>query len=238
MAFPNCIGNKRWWTRERVLDGLKRAAAAIDGPLPCNDAEYAAIKKGHLDWPVATRVLQFFGGMARGWAAAGAPMSRLDFNNLSWIAEEDLYCLERAGIDTLPQIAAHLGRSRDAVHRHLLNLHITARGNQGFFSAAEFCQEFDVGYDRVCRFLKAATLPGSYDAIRNRWEIDSSLVTKAQWKALRAPRGTHKSGPVDHGDWAKRHHIRRIKGKRVVTYPVTVTHCVTPSRELVTLSVT
>ncbi|MFX1537496.1 MAG: hypothetical protein ACFFDI_25085 [Promethearchaeota archaeon] len=42
MPFP-CIeycGNRRYWTRERVLEGLKAAAREINGNLPCLDREW------------------------------------------------------------------------------------------------------------------------------------------------------------------------------------------------------
>ena len=119
MPFPNWIGRKRLWTKERVIAALVAAAREIEGPLPCLDASYSQIKKGHLDWPPATRVLEYFGAMARGWLAAGVSMKRVSFYNVPWIEEEREYLLNYAGRYTLKRIARKLGRSYGAVRGQL-----------------------------------------------------------------------------------------------------------------------
>ena len=111
MAFPNCIGHKRFWTRERVLSSLIEAVKEIRGPLPCSDSAFNRIKKGRLEWPTSHRVLEFFGSMARGWIAARASKKRVSLKNIEWTSAEDLYLLDHAGVETLAQIGTHLGRS-------------------------------------------------------------------------------------------------------------------------------
>ena len=82
------FGNKRYWTQGRVLEALRAAAAEIVGPLPCGDAAYTHLKKGRMDWPPASRVLEYFHAMARAWLAAGADPGRVSFKNLDWTDEE------------------------------------------------------------------------------------------------------------------------------------------------------
>ncbi len=146
MPFPNCIGNKRLWTRETVLGGLALAAAEIKGPLPCCDRPYNVLKKGHLTWPTSHRIYKFFGSMAAGWLAAGAPKERVSFSNLLWQESEEEYLLEHAGDDTLASIGRYLRRTYGAVKTRLREKGTTARGNQGLFSAGELAQEYNCSY--------------------------------------------------------------------------------------------
>lgn len=220
MPFPNYIGTKRLWTRERVLAGLVRAAAVIDGPLPCCDASYNRIKKGRLDWPTSHRVLEFFGAMARGWLAAGVPRERVCLINLDWTSEEDSYLKEHAGDKTLAEIAADLRRSCAAVRTRLnKNLGITARGNQGFFSAAELAKEYGCPYHRVRTALLEGKIPGRFDSARNCWQVDLRSLKPEEEAILKAPKlHSYKNSPPDLGDYYKRYGLRRklIEGRVVV----------------------
>lgn len=217
MPFPNCISAKVFWTRDRVLAALKSAAEEIDGPLPCSDGAYYKIKSGRYDWPTCPRIYEYFGTMPRAWIAAGAAPERVTFNNQDWVDGDELHILESAGIDTLETIGKQLGRSYGSVRRRLYKMGVTARGNQGWFSAAEVAKEYKCPYHRVREMLAAGTLKGEYDGVRNRWQVDIGKITPDIEALLTAPKRTHKTHPTDQGDYYKRYGIRRtmINGKMV-----------------------
>ncbi len=218
MAFPNWIGKKRLWTKEKVLSALVVAASEIEGPLPCLDASYSRIKKGRLDWPPASRVLFYFGAMSRGWMAAGVPMTRISLHNVPWTEEEREYLLSHAGRYTLKRIARKLYRSYGAVRGQLRIAGVTSRNNQGFMSAAEIAKEFDSPYQRVRNLLRAGRIKSRYDSKRNRWEVDPVAITPEVLMLLTAPKKTHKSWTTDRGDYYTRHGLcrRLIEGRMVV----------------------
>lgn len=205
-------GNRRYWTKQRVLAGLRRAAAAIDGPLPCRDAAYSAIKKGHMDWPPASRVLEYFHGMARGWLAAGVSPWRVSLKNLDWTQQEDDYLLEHAGSLTLAAIARHLGRSYQSVRVRLgsKGFGITARGNQGYLSAAELAKEYHCPYHRIRKLLAEGAVKGTYDKARNSWKVDPADIDEEAERLLRQPKvHSYKSSPPDMGDYYRRYGLKR-----------------------------
>lgn len=222
MPFPNWIGKKRLWTKEKVIAGLVAAAGEIQGPLPCLDHSYSRIKKGRLDWPPATRILEYFGAMSRGWLAVGEPMERVSLHNVPWTEEEreDLYTY--AGIYTLERIARRLGRSYGAVRGQLRIMKFASRHNQGFLSAAEIAKEFNSPYSRVCRVLKAGEIKGKYDRKRNRWEVAPADITQDVIELLGKPKKTHKTWPTDKGDYYTRHGLfRRVIDGRVTAVAAT-----------------
>jgi len=154
MPFPNYIGKKRFWTRERVLSALVEAAKEIKGSLPCSDREWNKRKKGRLDWPTSTRILFYFHGIARGWLAAGVSKERLSLKNLKWTRDEDGYLLDKAGTLTLKVIASRLGRSYGATRTRLnKNYGIASRVNQGYLSAAELAKEYSCSCHRIRQAL-------------------------------------------------------------------------------------
>jgi len=221
LPFPNYIGRKRFWTKEKVIAGLVAAAGDIKGPLPCVDASYSRIKKGRLDWPPAKRVLDYFGAMARGWLAAGVSRKRVTFHNVPWTEEEREYLLNHAGGYTLERIARRLGRSYGAVRGQLRIMKIQSRHNQGFWSAAEIAKEFDSPCHRVRNMLRAGRIKGRYDRVRNRWEVDPVAITPEVIILLTAPKITHKTWPTDKGDYYSRYGLcRRIIEDRVTVVSV------------------
>ncbi len=222
MPFPNWIGRKRLWTKERVIAGLVAAAGEIEGPLPCLDASYSQIKKGHLDWPPATRVLEYFGAMARGWLATGELMSRVSLHNVPWTEEEREYLLSYAGRHTLERIARRLNRSYGAMRGQLRIMKLTSRHNQGFLSAAEIAKEFNSPYNRVCRMLRAGEIKGKYDRERNRWEVDPADITQDVIELLGKTKKTHKTWPTDRGDYYARYGLcRRVIDGQVMVVAAT-----------------
>ena len=218
MPFPNWIGRKRLWTKERVIAGLTTAAGEIEGPLPCLDASYSRIKKGHLDWPVAARVLGYFGAMARGWLAAGEPMSRVSLHNVPWTEEERTYLLEYAGNHTLKRIAQKLGRSYGAMRGQLRIIKIASRHNQGYLSAAELAKEYNCSCHRIRQALAEGKIKGRYDRLRNRWQINLKDLTPEAKEILTRPKRTHKTCATDLGDYYSRFRLKRtiIDGRVIV----------------------
>lgn len=195
------------------MAGLVRAASEIQGQLPCRDAAYNGIKKGHLDWPTSHRVLEFFGSMARGWLAAGAPKTRISLQNINWTPTEETYLKAHAGEKTLEEIATYLRRSYGGVKTRLnKNIGISARGNQGFFSAAELAKEFGCPYHRVRTALAEGKIHGKFDRCRNRWQVDLARLTLAAKAILEAPKlHSYKNSPPDLGDYYQRYGLRRQK---------------------------
>ena len=214
MAFQNNHGAKRYWTKDRVITALQAAAKEIQGPLPCRDSKYNAIKKGRYDWPSATRVLEYFHSMANAWLAAGASEERITKNNIDWTADEETYLLDHAGTMTLKQIARKLHRTRNAVRVHLgsKGLGCTARGNNGYLSAAELAQEYNCSCHRIRQALQDGLIPGKYDKVRNRWQIDpfDILTSEKAQEILRRPKRTHKNQPTDTGNYYQRYRIKRV----------------------------
>ncbi len=209
MTFPNCIGNKPYWTRERTIAGLRSAATELPHPLTCSSDNYAVLKKGRYDWPSAAVVLKYFKSMASGWIAAGIDRDEVTLNNIDWTAEEEHFVLQHAGEWTLQQIARKLRRSYGAVRRRLNELGIRARDNEGFMSAAQLSQEYGCPYHRIRAALETGSLPGTYDRVRNRWKIDLAELTPEHEALLRAPKDTWKTRQTDVGDYYARYGIHR-----------------------------
>ena len=219
MPFPNFHGRKRWWTRDRVLIALAQAMDEIQGPLPCVDRNWSHMKKGRLDWPTSSKVLEYFGSMARAWLAAGAPRERVTLRNLDWLSQEDEYLLEHAGIKTLRDIARDLLRSYQSVRCRLAkNLGITARANQGFLSAAELAREYQCPYHRVRCALRAGPIKGHFDKVRNRWQVDLKELTAEGEAILKTPKlHSYKRTPPDLGNYYERYGLKRTVIEGIVT---------------------
>lgn len=209
------LGPERFWTRERVIAGLVFASFEIEGQLPNSDRPYLVMKKGRYDWPPVTRIYEYFGTMSDAWEAAGLEKSRISRDYHQWMPDDEEYLMEHAGEKTLKQIGKHLRRSWSACKRRLYDLHLKARDNQGFFTAAEVSKEYNCSYDRVRRLIISGEIPCRYDPPRNRYQIHPDALTADVIKRLQAPRITHKTEPLDKGDYEKRHRLqrRRINGK-------------------------
>lgn len=224
MPFPNYIGShRRLWTRENVLAGLVRAAALISGPLPCCDADYNRLKKDRLDWPTSHRILEYFGSMARAWIAAGGSIGvsnweRVSLANIDWTADEEEFLLEYAGTKNLRDLGREIGRSYGAVRKRLQEKGVTARANQGYLSAGELARLLNCSYDRVLRFCESGRIPAKYNIRLHRWEIDLYHITPEIKALLLTERRTHKTWPLDKGDYYKRYGLTRTlkDGKLVV----------------------
>lgn len=122
------VGPRRaWWTRARVLAAL-RAFYRAHGEAPTSTEAWHALVDRSFDresrgparaYPSSYAVLRHFPSFRRAWAAAGVGVGRRDE---PWSADDDWYLQEAAGIYTRVEIASHLGRTPDAVHRRLYDL--------------------------------------------------------------------------------------------------------------------
>lgn len=214
----NYLGKRRYWTRERVEAGLRLALKQIRGPLPCGEDRYNRLKKGRHDWPCTKRVYEFYGCLGRAWLAIGAARRRVDLSNQDWLPEEDSYLQDFAGSLTLEQIGKDLCRSYASVRARLNRvLGITAKGNQGFWSAAELAKHYDCSLHRVCDLLRKGYIQGRYDKVRHRWQVDPAAINPSMEKMLKHPPGTHKAWVKDKGDYRIRAGIRRVRGKQYFT---------------------
>jgi hypothetical protein len=116
-----------WWTRARVVEGL-RAFYRARGVAPTSTERWHALVDLAFGrrttgparpYPSSYAVLRHFHNFRRAWAAAGVAVGP---GAAFWTADEDWYLAEAAGVYTRREIAAHLGRTPDAVHRRLYDL--------------------------------------------------------------------------------------------------------------------
>lgn len=220
---PRGENGRLFWTEERVLAGLRDFMAHHRGQLPNSDHDYSRMKKGHLEWPTATRVLEYFGSMAGAWAAAGAPRSRYTRRWNEWTQEEDDYLLEHAGEQTLKVIARHLGRSWGACKRRLYDLGAgPARNVSGYMSILQVAAHYNCPITRVKRLVHSGELPAWRVTGGRYWRIAPEDCERIKDK-LRAPKKTHSTTPPASIEHRKRLGYRRTVDAygRVVEVPVT-----------------
>lgn len=213
------FGNRRYWTRPRILQGLKRAMAAIEGPLPTTDVPYGRMKRGHADWPPLARIRDELGTLWEAWLAAGADPSRVRPRFREWTEADDTFLLEHAGDNlTLAEIGRRLGRTYGAVRSRLRELGVRARDNPGHLSATQVAKLFNAPHSRVTHLLATGVIPGEFDSTRNRWRVRLEDLADEHYALLRAPKTrSYRSTPPDVGDYYTRYGIRRslIDGKIV-----------------------
>lgn len=211
----------RFWTAERVHAGLLDFGARHPGQLPNSDHEYSRLKRGHMEWPTAQRVLELHGSMANAWAAIGAPKRRYSRGWNPWTQEEDDTLLELAGTLTLKGIAKQLGRSWMACKRRLYDLGAgRARDVAGYMSAMQVAAEYRCPVDRVTRLIQSGELRAWRVRGGHYWRIDPEDLAAVEAK-LRAPRRSHRGYELDLGDYRKRKGLgRREVGGRTVDVAV------------------
>lgn len=218
MRLPNQLSRKRFWTREKVLDALIKAAAEIRGPLPTSHKTWGIIKRGRYDLPPPTRIYEFFHSFPQAWVAAGAG-DRVSLSFAKWTEADDGYLLDYAGQYTLKLIARHLRRTCPSVRSRLGRWYkIQSRHNQGYLSAAELAKEYKCPYHRILGALRLGAIKGRFDKKRTRWNIDLIDLTAEALMILTAPKQTYKSREADLGDYYQRHGLKRqnINGKVMI----------------------
>lgn len=213
-------GRTRFWTRERTLDGLRDFARRNRGPLPSSDHDYSVLKKGHLEWPTATRVLEYFGTMADAWAAAGASKSRYQRGWVEWSQADDDLLLDLAGEMTLKVIAKRLGRSWSACKRRLYDLGAgRSRDVSGHLSMMQVAKEYGCPLSRVKKLVRDGVLPAKRIQGGHYWRILPEDCERVK-HLLAAPKRSHTSTPPSFGDYDRRYGLRRrVIDGRVMRVP-------------------
>lgn len=121
-------GRACWWTKPRVVAGLRRVWLDFGQTPTSTDAYHELVRfrgarrSGFGNrYPSSYAVLRWFPSFREAWEAAGLQQDR---GWESWSDLEDWYLREGAGILTRKELAADLRRSPDAVHRRLYDLGI------------------------------------------------------------------------------------------------------------------
>ena len=119
---------RTWWTRERVIAGLRRFHQDR-GLAPTSTEEWHQITGKHgsrhggpgtrRPYPSLYAVLRHFDTFRQAWAAAGIDVGRVQE---SWSELEDWYLREGVGLISRVELARDLRRTPDAVHRRLYDL--------------------------------------------------------------------------------------------------------------------
>lgn len=125
-----------WWTRDRVVEGLRRFYRD-HGTAPTSTEHYAEMTKGTGSdrtgvgnpYPSFYGVLKYFRTFREAWTAVGVKVNR-DYEE--WTPEEEWFLREGAGILTRKELAAALNRTPDAVHRRLYDLGIHSYRQRGW----------------------------------------------------------------------------------------------------------
>lgn len=203
---------EKYWTDERVQEGLRDFASKHKGQLPNSDHLYSDLKKGHMEWPTSAAVLEQFGTMADAWAGIGVPKSRFNRGWVPWTQEDDDYLLERAGEVTLKIIAKQLGRSWPACKRRLYDLGAgRARDVAGYLSAMQVAKEYNCPLSRVKKLIASGELPAHRVQGGHYWRIDPEDCEKLR-AVLSAPKTrSYRTTPPSHGDYDRRYGLRRVR---------------------------
>ena len=119
---------RTWWTRERVVVGLRRFYQDHQFA-PTSTEEWHQITGRHgqrggghggrRSYPSLYAVLRHFETFRQAWAAAGIEVGR---RQESWSELEDWYLREAIGLFSRAEIARDLHRTPDAIHRRLYDL--------------------------------------------------------------------------------------------------------------------
>ncbi len=119
---------RTWWTRERVISGLRRFYQNHQlAPIPTEawheiTGRHGTRGGGHggvRRYPSLYAVLRHFDTFRQAWAAAGIDVGR---RQESWSELEDWYLREGVGLISRSELARDLNRTPDAVHRRLYDL--------------------------------------------------------------------------------------------------------------------
>lgn len=213
-----------YWTDARIADALRRVYQHL-GRVPHWRDWWAYARAG---WTLpGSRLLQRFartkgrGLFQRALIRAGVRLRPSDgngrpvWNEASWSKQQDGFLLQNAGVLTLNEIAASLGRSYAACRRRLFDLGTTARGARGWYTGQKLAQKLNCPVTRIYRALETGRLKGVKPPGRTYWQIDPASVDQArEW--LCAPKRTHKSTPPATTDWYATNNVRRNGAGKIV----------------------
>lgn len=211
-----------YWTRERIVEGLRAFARAHRGPLP-ESHEYSRAKKGHPEYPTTDNVLKHFGTFAAAWEAAGASKSRIRRTWTPWTDDDNELLLDLAGRMTMALVAKRLRRTPGACRRQLYEMQAgRARDVPGYLSASEVAEQYGCPWGRVIRLIERGTLPAKRVQGGHYWRIDPADCERIR-PLLTAPKRTHKSAPPVTDNYDRDYGYRRVTvAGRAVRIPATM----------------
>lgn len=190
-------GRTRYWTKERVTEALQAYVKRTAGMLPSTSDEYNVLKVGDPTLPPSSRVLEYYGAMARAWLQLGAPRARCPLLGCAWTEEEVTYLLDHAGERTLNSIAKSLHRSYASCRRKLYDLGTRARDAQGTMNATQAARELGVPVNRVQDLINKGVLKARHPAgKRNMLAIEVEDL-EAVRHLLTAPRQPVQDDPFN-----------------------------------------
>lgn len=227
MPWPSMWENHgchRQWTRDRVLQQLAVAASEIEGALPTSSTYYSRLRSGKLHWPGAHRTLEYFGTMATAWRATGASSDRVTELSRHWSQGEIDYLLDNAGSLRLTTIAKQLNRTYQAVRVMMgsKGFGLRARWNQGFLSAANVADEYDVSVNRVMSMCQRGLIKGARrHPFRMQWSIPPESLTPEvlaelrEWHRQMTCRRGHRYTPESTYWWRGNRYCRICRTRQV-----------------------
>jgi hypothetical protein len=120
--------HRTWWTRERVLHGLRRFYDQT-GEAPVTSIVWDQVASNRdrrrQTWrrrfPSSYGVLRYFPSFRAAWEAAGVHLTNR--RQAPWTSTEDWYVAEAIGVLRTASIALDLGRSEGAIYRRIRHLH-------------------------------------------------------------------------------------------------------------------
>lgn len=168
-GYRNRRRSNRWWTRERVILGLKRFYDDF-GFCPTSSEKYAPHqqftgrdplgRRSHLGWhqryPSFATVLLHFKSFREAWRAAGFDVDR-GFEE--WSPAEDWFILESVGVLHRDEVAELIGRTGPAIKRRLYDLGDIRSYNRWGITLARAAELMDLSYSLVKKYLDYGIIP-------------------------------------------------------------------------------
>ena len=162
-ARPGQRGGRAYWTKTRVLEGLRRYYRATGAAPTSTDEWHAAVdlsfgaesKRHERPYPSASAILRHFPSFRAAWTAAGVAVDRAWE---PWSADEEWYVREAIGILPRAAIAADLKRSDAAVKRWLYDHGLRIKDALGW-TAHRFERVAQVPAHRLRGYMDRGELP-------------------------------------------------------------------------------
>ncbi len=174
-----------WWTRERVLVGLRRFYRE-QGCTPTATHEYHLVAgtqlRGHARrYPSFNAVLRYWPTFRQAWEAAGLQCDR---TREDWSEIEDWYLREARGLISREEIARDLRRTSNAVHRRLYDLGLESRHAHGW-TRSQIARAAGIDDYHIRRAVESGALP----CIRGTqsWYMDPGdlvVVPAIRWESV------------------------------------------------------
>lgn len=195
--MPKGRRRRRWWTKERVIEGLLRFMRDFKfAPTATEEyqryQQYTGKRQNGVGnpYPSSATVLGYFASFRAAWNAAGIEVDRGD---VPWTPAEEWFISEGAGLLSRVEMADFLGRTPDAVHRRLYDLGIDSRSARGW-TVHRAASGMNVGDHVLWQYLERGEIPflrgckytflDPVDLLVVR-EVEWSRITPALTQAIR-----------------------------------------------------